>query len=222
MKNHLWLFVMGLLFMAETAYALSDDNRPEYKKEFDAYVADLNIIAQTGKAPRNPDLEADLAKMNSNERILLTASRNKSSDKAVLMAQDQNAQIVNSVEIIRVPEEFQKEYANVYKEEKQTVSAKSLVGVPPSPNFAQQQDPASKILNHINPFRFLKEVALTPLPKGIQVKNVQANNPMVDAYFNQFGRPYVSGASAAPAKEPEPSQPKPLGNLGLRNSMIVD
>ena len=42
---------------------------PEYKQKYTDYVHDLKIIAQTGKAPDNPRVLKDLAKMNSNDRI---------------------------------------------------------------------------------------------------------------------------------------------------------
>lgn len=42
---------------------------PSYKQEYAAYQRDLAAIAQTGEAPKNPALEEDLAKMNSEERI---------------------------------------------------------------------------------------------------------------------------------------------------------
>ena len=47
------------------------DASPNYKKKYDAYVNDLKIIAETGKAPENKQLQQDLAKMNSNERFVV-------------------------------------------------------------------------------------------------------------------------------------------------------
>lgn len=42
---------------------------PKYKQEYDAYVKDLKVIAETGKAPTNPELEKDLEKLNSEDRL---------------------------------------------------------------------------------------------------------------------------------------------------------
>ena len=221
MKIHVGLLIASFLLLTKTAYALSDQNRPEYKKEFDAYLSDLAIIAQTGKAPKNIILEEDLAKMSSNERIQLTVPKKKPLDDSMMFAQNQDAQIVNSVEIIRVPKEFQKEYADVYQEEKQTISAQSLID---TETLSQNQEDmlAIKIANHINPFRFLREVELTPLPSEVKTTATQSNDPMVNAYFNQLRRPYVSETASASTKDSSSSRPRSSGALNLRNSMFVD
>jgi len=70
------LVIAVLTVMVDIAWALSEDGRPEYKKEYDAYMQDLEVIAQTGRAPRNIKLEDDLAKMSSDAKILLTAPLN--------------------------------------------------------------------------------------------------------------------------------------------------
>lgn len=44
---------------------------PEYKQKYDDYINDLKIIAETGKSPENKRLAEDLAKMNSNDRIIV-------------------------------------------------------------------------------------------------------------------------------------------------------
>ena len=183
MKFSRYLLLAGfILTNVNLAWALSDENRPAYQKEYDAYLQDLEIIAETGKAPENPILEADLAKMNSNQKILLTAPKK---DKSMRVAQNEGARIVDSVEIIRVPEEFQKDYADVYQEEK-TISAQSLVESQRAEQRALIEAESDKITNHLNPFRFLKEVELSALPsktKMMEKKNTE-KNPMVEAYFN--------------------------------------
>ncbi len=185
MKFNVYTLAVGLAFVGSSAVAaLSDENRPAYQKEFDAYVKDLEVIAQTGKAPENPILEADLAKMSSDQKILLTASRQKDADAPLQLAQNDGAKIVNSVEIIRVPEEFRKEYADVYKEEK-TISAQSLVESQRVNQQAMINHEPDKITNHLNPFRFLKEVSLSPDPasKKKEAAQTQSLDPMVEAYF---------------------------------------
>lgn len=47
---------------------------PEYKQKYDDYINDLKVIAETGKAPENKRLNDDLAKMNSNDRIIVDAN----------------------------------------------------------------------------------------------------------------------------------------------------
>ena len=42
---------------------------PGYKQKYDDYIKDLKVIGETGKIPENKRLDADLAKMNSEERI---------------------------------------------------------------------------------------------------------------------------------------------------------
>lgn len=46
-----------------------ENTEPKYKQEYDAYVKDLEAIAETGEAPANPELKKDLEKMNSEERL---------------------------------------------------------------------------------------------------------------------------------------------------------
>lgn len=231
MRFGIYLLGMGLLLAScPTAMALSDENRPEYQKEYDAYLRDLSVIAQYGKAPDNPDLNADLAKMNSNDKIMLTAPQKRASAE-IILAQNEGAQIVNSVEIIRVPEEFREEYHEVYKEETKTISTQSLVEANKMLKKGIAENPqVLDIADHINPFRFLAEVPLSPIKGEKQQAAKVAENPMVDAYFNQFGRPY-SGGNTAPserrgtssAHQKSSNEPQhPLGNLSLRNSMFVD
>ena len=225
MKYGIYLFGMGLLLgSSSVALALSDENRPEYQKEYDAYLRDLEVIARTGKAPVNPDLDADLAKMNSNNKIMLTAPQKKASAE-LLLVQNSDAQIMDSVEVIRVPEEFRDEYHEVYKEEKKTISTQSFVEADQKLKKTIAENPkVIDIADHVNPFRFLAEVPLSPLKKE-KVVVTEAANPLVGAYFNQYGRPY-SGESAGAGKQNKESSnaktPAALGGLGIRNSMIVE
>lgn len=227
------VIVLGII-ASFPSWAQEPDNRPEYQKEYDAYMHDLEIIAKTGKAPENPGLEADLAKMDSEDKIRLTAQKpemttlEKSAQaeiRPMIFAQLDagRAEIVNSVEIIRVPEEFRQQYADVYKEENKTVSAQSLAARQSS---MQQQliidDSTAKVASHLNPFRFLKEVQLSPVAGEYGTKELPLN-PMVNAYFNQFGRPYVPGDPVpAENKTAEKKGGSLINSLSLRNSMFVD
>lgn len=218
------LIIVSMVVMLGQAMALSNQNRPEYKKEFDAYLRDLDIIAQTGKAPQNPILEADLAKMSSEEKITLTALANTN-----IKTVQNNAKIVHSVEIIRVPEEFREQYAEMLKEQNKTISAQSLVDVRHDEQKRIARDnSAAKVAMHINPFRFLKEVELSS-GNGESGAKGSYQNRMVEAYFNQFGRPYVTADTSqkqvVPVKKVQKRQEEPvnvLNNLSLRNSMFVD
>lgn len=220
--------ISSLFFVSFSAFALSDDNRPEYQKEYEAYMRDLGVIAQTGKAPKNIKLEADLAKMDSNEKIRLTVHEPvKTSEikvrmpNSVRLAQlDSKAEIVNTVEVIRIPEEFKKEYASLYEE---AISAQDLAE---QQNFQRKRiidEDAMKIADHINPFRFLKEVKLSPLPGEYGTKELPLN-PMVNAYFNQFGRPYVHNETEKNENEDIKNKKETSvgGSLGLRKHMFVD
>lgn len=233
--------VVGMLeiFCLIVSFAVrAEDNRPEYQKEYESYMRDLKIIAQTGKAPKNPELEADLAKMDSEEKICLTAAKaenivvgNRAEIQPLVFAQledAERAEIVNRVEIIRVPEEFRQQYADVYKEENETISAQSLAERQSSMQKEMIiDDSTAKVAAHLNPFRFLKETKLSPLPGEYGTKELPLN-PMVNAYFNQFGRPYAPGSKAV--AEPKPQEQKEnlsaggssVNSLSLRNSMFVD
>ena len=83
---------------------------------------------------------------------------------------------------------------------------------------------AAKIAEHVNPFRFLSEVKLSKLPGDYGTKELPLN-PMVDAYFNQFGRPYVAEEPQDVIKETKKVQSKEerssYKGLSLRNSMFV-
>lgn len=220
--------ISSLVFVSFSAFALSDDSRPEYQKEYDAYMRDLGVIAQTGKAPKNIKLEADLAKMDSNKKIRLTVHEPvKTSEmkirmpNSVRLAQlDSKAEIVNAIEVIRIPDEFKQEYANLYEE---SISAQDLAEQQKLQRKKIIDEDAMRIAEHINPFRFLKAVKLSPLPGEYGTKELPLN-PMVNAYFNQFGRPYLQN-------EPEKNKNEDVkkekaisagGSLGLRKHMFVD
>lgn len=44
---------------------------PDYKNKYDEYIRDIKIYNKTKQMPENPELEKDLAKMNSNEKKIL-------------------------------------------------------------------------------------------------------------------------------------------------------
>ena len=95
-----------------------------------------------------------------------------------------------------------------------------------------EDDSAIKVSTHVNPFRFLKEVELDPV-SGKYGSKTFSLDPMVDAYFNQFGRPYVLDTTE-PQQKPvvvkkkvqsqkqQSEQDGGLQSLSLRNSMFVD
>lgn len=204
------------------AAVFAEDNRPEYQREYEAYLNDLQVIAETGAAPRNEGLEADLAKMDSDKRILLTAP----AGQGVKTAQN-SAKIVNSVEIIRIPEEFRQEYADVYKEEKKTISAHSL-SVEQNKKRLQylEETPAQKVAGHINPFQFLQETPLTE--QGSQPRLSIAARPDVEVYFSQLRNPYGGVVSHSSYKAEKKSAKNDgadvsssLDALSLRNGMMV-
>lgn len=222
MKFRASIFAAMVIFSGSApAYALSDENRPEYQKEYDAYLRDLQVIEQTGQAPQNPDLEADLNKMNSDEKILLTAP-GKSTSLKIFFAQS-NAEIMDSVEIVRIPKEFQQQYGDVHKDDSKIISASSLSDMQRQQRQKILADESTaKVAEHINPFRFLKEVQLTPQAGEYGTVELPLN-PMVDAYFNQLGRPYVSASAASKESEKKPEKRQPFQRgLSLRNSMFVD
>lgn len=51
---------------------------PDYQQKYQEYLSDLDKIAATGKSPKNPRLEQDLSRMNSNDRISLDQKFNQS------------------------------------------------------------------------------------------------------------------------------------------------
>jgi len=212
-----------------SAVASFDDKRPEYQKEYDAYMRDLAIIAQTGKAPKNLKLEADLAKMDSDEKIRLTSRKpdNTRMESAKLSRNDiivtaqisTEAEVVNSIEIIRIPEEFRDNYSD------SIISAQDLADSQKSKKKIIIDEDTMKVADHINPFRFLSEVKLSPLSGDYGTQELPLN-PMVNAYFNQFGRPYVAETSKSIIKktkaEKTNAKKTSVNSLSLRNSMFVD
>lgn len=233
-----WSVVTALVLTSSmNVGAVETENRPEYQKEYEAYMHDLAVIAQTGKAPENPNLAADLAKMSSEKKIRLTAAtdnepvlfsaRMQSLAPMAFAQMSSEAEIVNSVEIIRVPEEFRNQYSDVYGEQKKMISTQDVADAQRGMRqFAAHDEKAERLASHINPFRFLKEIPLTPLKQEGETER-RSYNPMVDAYFNQFGRPYAAGGNSAPAPEPQPQKKEEQGgsmleNLSLRKSMFVN
>ena len=233
-----WSVVIALVLTSSmNVGAVETENRPEYQKEYEAYMHDLAVIAQTGKAPENPNLAADLAKMSSDKKIRLTAvtdnepvlfsARMQRLAPMAFAQMSSEAEIVNRVEIIRVPEEFRKQYSDVYGEQKEMISTQDVANVQRDMRqLAAKDEKAALIATHINPFRFLKEIPLTPLKQEVETAR-RSYNPMVDAYFNQFGRPYVAGGNTASAPEPQPQKKEEQGdsmleNLSLRKSMFVN
>jgi len=56
--------------LPEEPLADSDDAAtPKYKQEYDTYIKDLKVIEETGQAPKNPELEEDLKKLDSEDRL---------------------------------------------------------------------------------------------------------------------------------------------------------
>jgi len=124
-----------------------------------------------------------LAKMSSNEKILLTAPQSAGKQ---IYAQE-NAKILNRVEIIRVPEEFQEEYDKLYKGENKTVASQSVVESEEEPKKVEPKDETEQIVSeHKNPFQHSKK------------QESVGEDTVVDAYFNPFGRPFVVNTQPDP------------------------
>ena len=201
MKFNFFTFLFLACCVSGNVWALSEDQRPDYQKEYDAYLKDLQVIEQKGYAPKNSVLEDDLAKMSSEERIRLThpfsySFDTKSSeqlkmaenDSGTVQAPKNDAEIVNRVEIIRVPEEFREQYAKVYAEETKHISAQSLARDQEAERQkALEDEDALKVAEHDNPFRLLKEKSLeTTVP-------AKKKDSVTKAYFKEQKRAYVSG-----------------------------
>lgn len=193
-KSGMFMLSMFCGFVGQ-AFAVSDENRPEYQKEYDAYLRDLEVIAQTGKAPANPDLEADLAKMSSNDKILLTVP-GVPSEEALWAEND--AKILNKVEVIHVPEEFREEYADIYREERGILTTPSLVK-----EVKPMDEKEAKVSEHQNPFQM----------KTKPQDDKSSDDSLVNAYFNPFGQPFVKGdPSAVKSSDAETAQSKTAVN----------
>lgn len=72
---------------------------PEYKQKYDDYMIDLKTIAKTGTAPENPRVTADLAKMSSNERLIVDdnfglVSENVAPETAEPVSKDTSTEII--------------------------------------------------------------------------------------------------------------------------------
>ena len=204
MKFNFFMGLMAACCLSESALALSEDSRPDYQKEYDAYLQDLLFIEQKGYAPKNSVLDDDLAKMNSEERIRLTHPASHSfyknssnqlklaeNDTDKEQAQKSNAEVVDRVEIIRVPEEFREKYADVYAEETKHISTQSLVKQQDeNRQKALEDEELLKIAEHDNPFRLLKESELETDLSSLKHHSPKVNS-VADAYFQQQKRAYV-------------------------------
>lgn len=243
MKIKFFIKMFLMLFVAENALALSDDNRPDYQKEYDAYLHDLQIIEQKGYAPKNPILEGDLAKMSSEDRIRLTPSLselrkrkiNQSSsetdngmDVLLQMAENEenavqdaksDTKIVRQVEIIRVPEEFREQYADVYEEETKHISTQKIVEQQEMERQKMlENEEALKIADHDNPFRLLNEQSLDP-EKAVKQKK-QKEDSLTDAYF-QHSRAYVTDKTIV-IKKKEPQNKEEIASDSESSKSVED
>lgn len=192
MKNRYKIGLNTLLLMAcGQAWAVALDDKPVYQTEYELYLQDLGIIEQTGKAPENQELEADLAKMDSNERIRLTASRFSSTP--MMFAQVQysaplnSAEVLNKVEVIRVPEEFREMYADIYQQQLEQ-QGDGLTKEEQEALNRLRGGASFDVVDHQNPF---KEVSSPKSTAVISPDN--SEDPMVNAYFSS-NRAFVSGA----------------------------
>ena len=169
------------------------DETPKYQQEYNSYLQDLSAIAQTGQAPKNPELENDLSALSNDNRLEVKEdgqiSPRSSSEELInpmALAQalpQQNsmpvsteAQIIDRVEIINLPDSL--------KQKKKS----SLSETEPE--------------NYENPFAQAEEISL---PKGNSTTNDTAPaqpviaNPEVAAHFRGGSNPF------APQTIPEPS-----------------
>ena len=89
--------------LPETSIDNKESSMPKYKQEYDAYVKDLNVIAETGQAPANPELEKDLEKLNSEDRLEVDEDGRilNSFQQSQLINPMANVQILEQVEIDR-------------------------------------------------------------------------------------------------------------------------
>lgn len=74
------------------------ENTPEYQQKYDDYIKDLQKIATTGQYPENKTLNDELAKMNSNERMIVD-------DNFGITPQSPMMQEVEVLEVLSEPEE---------------------------------------------------------------------------------------------------------------------
>lgn len=74
------------------------ESTPEYQQKYDDYIRDLQKIAKTGQYPENRTLNDELAKMNSNERVIVD-------DNFGIIPQPQITQEVEVLEVLSEPEE---------------------------------------------------------------------------------------------------------------------
>ena len=209
--------IIGLfisLMIGSQAMALSDDNRPDYQKEYDAYIQDLAVIAETGRAPANPDLEADLQKMSSNDKILLNIK--KKAENLLLYAQNASAdkaQIVDSVEIIRVPQEFRSQYDEATGEKDEKISTQDVVEAQNSAKRDFIEDVSTKkVANHVNPFRLLKEVEMSGEKEKETNRVSEIKDDLTKAYFNgrsaYVATPTETSEEGKNLREPDVEMPK--------------
>lgn len=103
----------------------TSEKKPKYTQEYDAYLKDLNTIAQTGKAPYNSELDNDLSALADDSRIDIKNSRsfspqsfNKLQDNSLVVAQafpetqpalvTSDTKIIDTVEVLNIPKSLQK------------------------------------------------------------------------------------------------------------------
>ena len=95
------------------------DETPKYKQEYDAYLKDLEVIAQTGVAPKNYELQNDLAAFSDDKRFTLNDDGqippqrplNPMASARILpdnTSEKTNAVVVDAIEVVNIPKSLQK------------------------------------------------------------------------------------------------------------------
>ncbi len=189
---------------------------PKYKQEYEAYLKDLSVIAQTGKAPYNSDLEADLSALSDDSRLEVNEdgkisphSSNEELINPMALAQvlppqepstvNTEAQIIDSVEIINLPEELQKtkdsstdnvteEYDNPFAQGEELNSDKTNI---PAQVVAPSPEVAAHFRGGSNPFAPQKVYLPAEIADNQSEETVAENTPKEELQTETYTPPQI-------------------------------
>lgn len=197
----------------------NDEETPKYKQEYNAYLEDLNTIAQTGQAPKNIDLENDLSALSNDARLdvndngIISPQTNKQelinpmafaqvlpTQQALSVTSD--AEIIDSVEVINLPESLKKKKKTQIENDSSAYS-NPFAQAENLNNFTEENLPEENFISENSPSQ-----PISPIPE-VAAHFRGGSNPFAPQSTNTSPEPH-SGSLAENTPEPTLEEPAPV------------
>ena len=170
-----------------SAPVTKEEETPKYKQEYDAYLKDLSVIAQTGKAPYNGDLEADLSTLSDDTRLEV-------SEEGKISPHSSNEELINPMALAQVlPAQTP---ANVSTEAK-IIDSVEVINLPETLQKAKDSSADNATEEYDNPFAQAAEINSN---KANAPAQVVVPTPEVAAHFRGGSNPFAPQNTTEPAE----------------------